>query len=55
MKNREKSAGLATIAAVVYYILMMLLMPVFMIVLWVGLWVIAYGAANFFMGLLGLF
>lgn len=46
--------GLATIAAVICYILMILLIPVIMIVLWVGLWVIAYGAADFFMGLLGL-
>ena len=52
-KTRTKE-GLATIAALICYILMMLLIPVIMIVLCVGLWVVAYGAANFFMGLLGL-
>ena len=46
--------GWATIAAVICYILMMLLIPILMIVIWVGFWVVAYAAANFFMGLLGL-
>ena len=46
--------GLATIAAIICYIFILLLIPVFMIVLWVGLWVVAYSAADFFMGLLGL-
>lgn len=61
MKDREERAkkpgceGLETIAAVICYILMMLLIPAFMIVLWVGLWMAVYGAADFFMGLLGLF
>ena len=44
--------GLATIAAVICYILMMLLIPVLMIVLMVGFWVTAYAVAEFFMGLL---
>lgn len=46
--------GLATIAAIICYILMLLLIPVFMIVLFIGFWMVAYGAADLFMGLLGL-
>lgn len=46
--------GLATIAAIISYIVMLLLVPIMMAVLIVGFWVATYAVANFLMGLLGL-
>ena len=46
--------GLATIAAVICYIVMLLLVPIIIAVLFVGLLVATYAVANFLMGLLGL-
>lgn len=47
--------GLATIAAIISYIVMLLLVPIMMGVLIAGVWMTAYAVINFFMGLLGLF
>ena len=47
--------GLATIAAIISYIVMLLLVPIMMGVLIAGVWMTAYAVVNFFMGLLGLF
>lgn len=47
--------GLATIAAIISYIVMFLLAPIMLAMLFVGFLVATYAVANFFMGLLGLF
>ena len=46
--------GLATIAAIISYIVMLLLVPIMMGVLIAGVWMTVYAVINFFMGLLGL-
>ena len=46
--------GLATIAAIISYIVMLLLAPIMMAILIVGFLVATYAVANFLMGLLGL-